>query len=266
MQSNATVRLEGGRRTLGPARPEPPLVSIITVVFRAKNELEAILRNVFEFDTNDFELIVIDAGSKDGTLDLLREWDNKIDYWLSEPDKGIFDAMNKAQTVAQGHFLFHLNAGDRLLHFPKEELELAQREQLDVVSFPVSVDGNREFRPSCGFMLRLKNTLHHQGTFYRRETFLPYDLKYPMLADFDVNQRLAVRGAKMRAFDKVVAWHASGGAGDSINGYAEHGAILRKNYGWLFMNASIALSEYKGIKARRKAAFRRWLEKRRNKQ
>jgi len=261
MQSNAIQRLEGGRRTLGHARTEPPLVSIITVVFRAKDDLVSILNSVFEHDVRDFELIVIDGNSGDGTVELLREWDEKIDYWLSEPDSGIYDAMNKAQAIAKGHFLFHLNAGDRLLQLPREELELVLRANIDVAAFRVSVDGNREFIPSCGPMLKLKNTLHHQGTFYRRQTFLPYDLRYKVLADYDLNQRLALRGAKMKAFDKVVAWHASGGIGDNINGYEESCSILRKNYGWPYMVVSLMLSEWKGIKARRKAALKRWLQK-----
>lgn len=264
MQSDITTRLEGGRRTLGLGRTEKPLVSIITVVFRAKDDLASILKSVFEHDSRDFELIVIDGNSQDGTVELLREWDDKIDYWLSEPDTGIYDAMNKAQALAHGDFLYHLNAGDRLLHLPTEELVMASRENLDVAAFRVSVDGNREFIPSCGSMLKLKNTLHHQGTFYRRETFLTYDLKYKVLADYDVNQRLALRGAKMKAFDKVVAWHASGGIGDAIRGYDEHSSILRKNYGWHYVAISLIMNEWKGIKARRKAAFKRWLQGARN--
>ncbi|RSL17553.1 glycosyltransferase involved in cell wall biosynthesis [Edaphobacter aggregans] len=263
MQSNTIQRREGGRRTLGHGRTEPPLVSIITVVFRAKDDLASILNSIFEHNPRDFELIVIDGNSGDGTVELLQEWDEKVDYWLSEPDMGIYDAMNKAQAVAQGDFLLHLNAGDKLLQLPKEELELARRENIDVATFRVSVDGTREFIPSCGSMLKLKNTLHHQGTFYRRQTFLPYDLRYKILADYDVNQRLALRGAKMKAFDKVVAWHASGGLCDNIDGYSEHASILRKNYGWPYVVASLMLNEWKGIKARRKAALKRWLQKRR---
>jgi glycosyltransferase involved in cell wall biosynthesis len=261
MQSDMIQRVEGGRRTLGLGRTEKPLVTIITVVFRAKDDLVDILNNVFEHNTDDFEFIVIDANSGDGTVELLREWDEKVDYWLSEPDTGIYDAMNKAQAIAQGDFLYHLNAGDRLLQLPKEELELARRENLDVVTFRVSVDGNREFISSCGFMLRLKNTLHHQGTFYRRQTFFPYDLRYKILADFDANQRLAARGAKMKAYDKVVAWHASGGVGDSPTGYEEFSSIVRGNFGWPYMVVSVALSEWRGIKLRRKAALKRWLQK-----
>jgi glycosyltransferase involved in cell wall biosynthesis len=263
VQSNMTQRAEGGRRTRGDIRTEQPLVTIITVVFRAKDDLASLLNNVFEHDPRHFELIVIDGNSNDGTVELLREWDEKIDYWLSEPDKGIYDAMNKAQALAQGDFLYHLNAGDKLLQLPREELELARRDNIDVASFRVSVDGNREFSPSSGSMLKLKNTLHHQGTFYRRQTFLPYDVRYKVLGDFDVNQRLALRGANMRMFDKVVAWHSSGGAGDTMTGYDEHSSILRKNYGWFYLVASLVLSEWKGIKTRRTIALKRWLQKRR---
>lgn len=262
MSLESVSKLEGGRRLREP-RSTPPLVSIITVVFRAKQELADLLQTVFERDSRDFELIVVDGNSNDGTIDLLREWDDRIDYWVSEPDAGIYDAMNKAQQFATGHFLLHLNAGDRLLEIPRAELELAVRQNLDVAAFSVSVDGKRVFRPSCGPMLRLKNTLHHQGTFYRRETFLQYDLSFKTLADFDVNQRLGLKGARMKAFDKVVAWHSSGGAADNIGGYDEHVRIIRKNYNNLYLAASIALSEFKGIKARRKAALKRWLEKRR---
>lgn len=260
MQPSTTLRLEGGRRTRGEIRTDRPLISIITVVFRAKNDLIPLLENVFEHDPRDFELIVVDGGSSDGTVELLREWDEKIDYWVSEPDQGIYDAMNKAQALAQGDFLYHLNAGDKLLHVPRQELELARQDNIDVAAFRVTIDGNREFCPSRGLMLTLKNTLHHQGTFYRRQTFLPYDVRYKVLGDFDVNQRLALRGAKIRLFDKVVAWHASGGAADALLGYSEHSSIVRKNYGWPHLVVSLILSEWKGIKIRRTAALKKWLQ------
>lgn len=263
VSQNPVQRTEGGRRFRGYGRTKEPLVSIISVVFRARTELEAILNNIAEFDPEEIELIVIDGGSQDGTVELLRAWDNEVEYWLSEPDRGIYDAMNKAQDVARGHFLFHLNAGDRLLIFPKAKLEQARSEGLDVAAFPVSIDGTREFGASCGFWLRVKNTMSHQGTFYRREAFPRYDLRFPRFADFDVNQRLLLSGAKMRVFDDVVALHASGGFGDQAPGYEESSAIVRKNFGWLYVVLSITMGELKGIKIRRQAAFKRWLQRKR---
>jgi len=169
-------------------------------------------------DQHNFELIIVDGGSDDGTVELLREWEHSIDYWITEPDKGIYDAMNKAQDFARGDFLLHLNAGDHLLRIPENELERARHENWDAISFRVSVDRKREFVPRTGYMLRLKNTLHHQGTFYRRTSMLKYDLSFATLADFDLNQRLAKRGGRIKISDTVVSLHESGGAGDNLPG------------------------------------------------
>jgi glycosyltransferase involved in cell wall biosynthesis len=251
MQQDTIQRLEGGRRTRGVARSKPPFVSIITVVFRAKDELENILNNVFQFDTCEFELIVIDGGSRDGTLELLHQWDEKIDYWLSEPDSGIYDAMNKARDLAQGEFLYHLNAGDRLIYLPVQELHGACMEPIDAAAFRVSVDGKREFIPSCGHTLRFKNTLHHQGTFYRRKTFPAYDTQYKVLADFDLNQRMVVRGAKVRTFDNVVAEHSTEGVSNWARvADAEHFQIIYKNHGWLPVAVSWIQRKWDGFMAR----------------
>lgn len=234
MHQETNQRVEGGRRSRGEALDRKPLISIVTVVFRDKEELESILNNVFGFDTSDFELIVIDGGSNDGTVELLQQWNEKIDYWLSEPDSGIYDAMNKGIEAAHGEYILHLNAGDRLIYLPVQELKDACMEQIDVAAFRVSDDGKREFHPSCGFLLRFRNTLHHQGTFYRRETFPQYDLQYKVLADFDVNQRLAMRGVKIKIFDRVVALHTSGGISSTRKGNSEHFSIIRKYHGWKY--------------------------------
>jgi glycosyltransferase involved in cell wall biosynthesis len=246
MLQDTIPRLEGGRRTHGDVRRSPPLVSIITVVFRDKDELERILKNVFTFDSADFEMIVIDGGSNDGTVELLQQWDRKVDYWLSEPDSGIYDAMNKGAKAATGTYLLHLNAGDRLKHLPVQDLSRAYREEIQVASFRVSLDDGKEFRPSSGPLLRFQNTLHHQGTFYRRDTFPTYNVQFKALADFDVNQRLALRHARMRIFDDVVASHAAGGISHSPVADSEHLPIVFKNYGWIHVALAWLLSEKRG--------------------
>jgi glycosyltransferase involved in cell wall biosynthesis len=231
IEQDTIPRREGGRRARGYRRASAPLISIVTVVFRDRDELEQILRNVFTFDTGNFELVVIDGGSNDGTRELLEQWDDKIDYWLSEPDAGIYDAMNKAAQAAQGEYLLHLNAGDRLLALPVEELAQARADKIDVAAFRVSLDGRHIFYPSARTLLRFRNTLHHQGTFYRREIFPGYDLQYKVLADFDVNQKLVRQGVRARTYRKVVASHASGGISASSQAEVEHFRIIRKNHG-----------------------------------
>ena len=258
MQQGPIQRIEGGRRTRGEALDKKPLISIITVVFRDKEELECILQNVFGFNAGDLELIVIDGGSDDGTVELLQYWDAKIDYWLSESDAGIYDAMNKGISAAHGEYILHLNAGDRLLHLPVQELKDALVEQMDVAAFRVFVDGRREFHPAGGWRLRIKNTLHHQGTFYRRETVPRYDERYRVLADFDLNQRLIQSCAKIKTFDKVVALSTTDGISNRPGvADSEHYRIIRNHNGWSYVAASWVQRKWDGLKLRTERILRR---------
>lgn len=251
MQSGRNKTRDGGRRTRGDGSIKDPLVSIITVVFRAKKDLEKILKNISRFDPADFELIVIDGGSDDGTVEVLQEWSDKIDYWLSEPDSGIYDAMNKARTLSRGRFLYHLNAGDSLIYLPTRELIDALRGGVDVATFRVLIDGEREFCPSNDHKLRVKNTFHHQGTFYRTEIFPQYDPRYKVYADFDLNQRIVQAGAKVQIFDNVVASHSTAGASNTSRvAESEHYGIIRKNCGWRYLLLSWIQRKCDGVMVR----------------
>ena len=230
----------------------PPLVSIVTVVRNARQELAKVLESVWALKDEDLELIVVDGGSNDGTAEYLLAHQDTIDYWISEPDAGIYDAMNKAIARAHGTFLLHLNAGDRLLHVPKECLVEADEEGIDVAAFRVSIDGRHEFRPAAGLGLCFNNTLHHQGTYFRRETFLPYDLRYKIFADFDVNQRLALRRARMKSFSDVTSFHAIAGASDqnTPTAAAEFFAVIAKNYGRKALPLAWILAKGRGLRVR----------------
>ena len=231
MQTGKIQRFEGGRRVRGELRAERPLVSIIIVLFRDREECIRLLNNIFTFDPRQFELIVIDGGSDDGTAEVLREWDDKIDYWLSEPDSGIYDAMNKGIAAACGEYVLHLNAGDTLKSIPTEALVTCLKDQVGVASFVVTMDRNEIFCPETGFPLRLVNTWHHQGTFYRRTPALVYDTQYRVYADFDLNQRLLKSGTKVRLFNGVVSHHQRDGVSGQRRNDDEIRRIIRRNFG-----------------------------------
>ena len=110
------------------------------VLFRDREECIRLLNNIFTFDPSQFELIVIDGFSEDGTVEVLQQWDDKIDYWLSEMDSGIYDAMNKGIAAAHGEYIFHLNAGDTLKSIPSEALAACLKDEVDVASFAVTSD------------------------------------------------------------------------------------------------------------------------------
>ena len=113
------ILLEGGTRLQrGPKRSEPglPLISIVTVTFNAVELFPDTLKTIRAQDYPNVEWIVIDGGSTDGTIDILRANQDVIDYWLSEPDRGMYDALAKGFERANGEILCWLNAGDMFLN------------------------------------------------------------------------------------------------------------------------------------------------------
>ena len=107
---------DGGLRTKGyykKASEEQPLVTVITVVFNAQCHLEETILSVVNQSYQNLEYIIIDGGSTDGTLDIIRKFEHVIDYWVSEKDKGIYDGMNKGISLSSGPWLNFMNSGDR---------------------------------------------------------------------------------------------------------------------------------------------------------
>lgn len=89
-----------------------PKISVITVVYNNVDSIEKTIQSVLGQKYDHIEYIIIDGHSTDGTVDVIRKYESKISYWISEPDRGIYDAMNKAIRVASGGWLNFMNAGD----------------------------------------------------------------------------------------------------------------------------------------------------------
>jgi glycosyltransferase involved in cell wall biosynthesis len=106
---------EGGLRLGGIMKagsPGNPLVSIVTVVYNGEKHIEQTIRSILEQSYRPIEYIVVDGGSTDGTIDIVSKYEDRIDYWISEPDKGISDAMNKGILLSTGELIAHLHADD----------------------------------------------------------------------------------------------------------------------------------------------------------
>jgi hypothetical protein len=107
--------LEGGLRTKGISRigtVDRSLISVITVVFNGEKNLEQTIQSVINQDCQNFEYIIIDGGSSDGTTDIIKKYEDRIDYWKSEKDMGLYDAMNQGIDLAAGQWLNFMNCGD----------------------------------------------------------------------------------------------------------------------------------------------------------
>lgn len=87
-------------------------ISVVTVCYNAVNDIEETMLSVLNQTYDNIEYIVIDGGSTDGTVDIIKKYSNRLAYWVSEPDKGIYDAMNKGIEVATGDYINFMNAGD----------------------------------------------------------------------------------------------------------------------------------------------------------
>ena len=108
-------KAEGGLRTKGlykHSTTDKPLVTVATVVFNGDKYLEQTIQSVINQSYPNLEYIIIDGGSTDTTVDIIRKYENQIDYWVSEPDKGIYDAMNKSIQASTGEVIGLINSGD----------------------------------------------------------------------------------------------------------------------------------------------------------
>jgi len=93
-----------------------PLISIVTVVYNGEQFLEKTIQSVINQSYENIEYIIIDGGSTDGTVDTIKKYEKKIDYWVSEKDGGIYDAMNKGIMAAHGEWVSFMNGGDEFFN------------------------------------------------------------------------------------------------------------------------------------------------------
>ena len=147
-----------------------PTVSIITITYNAGRFLERTIQSVLAYSTPELEYIIIDGGSTDGTLDIIRHYELSITRWISEPDGGLYDAMNKGLHQAKGKYVWFMNAGDEL-HDAQTLARLLERintTSADVYysdTLFVSDNGSRQSGPAVGLRSQVTpHTLPHTLT------------------------------------------------------------------------------------------------------
>ncbi len=107
--------IEGGKRIVGKVGKSydmPPMITIITIVLNDEKNIEKTIVSIVNQRYTNFEFIIIDGGSGDKTIEVIKQYELKIDYWCSEPDGGIYYAMNKGIELANGRYILFMNSGD----------------------------------------------------------------------------------------------------------------------------------------------------------
>ncbi|HCS88660.1 MAG TPA: hypothetical protein DIW77_01000 [Chromatiaceae bacterium] len=174
------------------ADPQPrPLVTIVVVTHNSAKGLSNVLREVLDLRRDDVELVIIDGASTDATLEIIRAREGEIDQWLSEPDGGPYEAMNKGLRLGRGQWFYFLGADDRLQAGFLAMLATLQNPATiyygDVWMPRRSIRYGGAFTP---LELALRN-ICHQAIFYPRCVWQAhrYDPRYPRLADYALNLR-----------------------------------------------------------------------------
>ena len=178
-----------------------PRLSIVIATWNAVNTLERCLHSIMAQDFDDWEILISDGGSTDGTVELILREGPAIGWWQTKKDKGIYDAWNQALDYARGEYVAFLGADDTL-HAPsalRHVFELIGKEKYDLVTgrgVLVNQDGRAyyEFGNAWDYgKLRRRMTICHPGALHRRDLFEQYgkfDTSYRISADYDFLLRL----------------------------------------------------------------------------
>ncbi len=173
-----------------------PKLSIVTICYNEVNRIEATLQSVLHQTYTNYEYIVVDGASTDGTVDILHRHKEHFSVFISEPDQGIYNAMNKAISYCKGDYIYFLNGGDVL--YEKEILT-------KIFSYEINGDliyGNIAIKPldkeqwilqmpvQLTKTFLLKKTIPHQATFTHRDIFSKvgkYDESFKIVADYKLS-------------------------------------------------------------------------------
>ncbi len=219
---------------------EHPLVSIITVVYNGAEHLARTIRAAAEQTYPNVEHIVIDGGSTDGSVEIIRANEGTVGYWISEPDNGIYDAMNKGIELVsdQTSYVIFANSDDRL-HSPTSIADaIAAANGEDLVYGRMTL-GDGQFAGVVGHTVTAddlaRQTICHPSTFVRRSVFGrvgKFDTSLRVAADYDHIVRCFQAPVTTRFVDVVVSDMSMGGTSEAnfIESCRERKAVVRRHF------------------------------------
>lgn len=185
--------------------------SIITINLNNCNGLQKTIKSVANQTCRDFEYIIIDGGSTDGSVEVIKDYTDRIDYWVSEPDKGIYNAMNKGILKAHGDYLLFLNSGDLMYNNNVLEKCSMLLDKDIVVGYITRMDGKSEAhynQQDITMMHFFHGHLPHQAMFFKKDLFKDklYDENYRIVSDWKFYmEQLVYNDCSFKAIDINIA-------------------------------------------------------------
>ncbi len=184
-------------------------ISVITVVYNGAAFLEQTIQSVINQTYNNIEYIIIDGGSDDGSVNIIKRHDDAINYWVSEPDRGIAHAMNKGILASTGDYLLFLHADDYFLNEHVVQIAVSQiNDGCDIAAFNIifqNAGRSIEYRSSgFDYWLNFKTSLRHQAVFCSRRLFKRlggFDESYKVAMDYEFWLRAYREGTTPNIFN-----------------------------------------------------------------
>ncbi|MCH9661234.1 MAG: glycosyltransferase [Bacteroidetes bacterium] len=222
-------------------------LTIITINYNNVQGLERTLKSVqAQGITNGLEYIVIDGGSTDGSMELIESFSTSIDYWKSEPDQGVYDAMNKGIQKASGEYLLFLNSGDHFYSDLSLKDQLSKMHGASIIAFSIETKLNGVSKVKhhpADFTLDFlyTDTFAHQSTLIKKSLFDSvglYSTAYKIVSDWKFFLDATVKhGATYKSVEEVFTTYYLDGMSATADGTLirkkERREILAKDYGFL---------------------------------
>lgn len=226
-----------------------PKISIITVSYNSVAHIEEAIQSVVNQPYENKEYIIIDGGSTDGTLDIINKYKDKIDYFISEPDKGISDAFNKGIKAATGDIIGICNSDDVMADNILAKIAKAYEPDIDIfrlneVTRDFETGEEYFFRPTIYFPVVPYNIhILHMGCYISKMAYDKwggYDVNFKHSMDLELLRRFMFNGAKQKYVPEVVGYFRKGGAsGARVSKRANEHRLIVTRYGGTKIQAEI---------------------------
>lgn len=198
-----------------------PVLSVITIVYNNVKDIERTMLSVLNQTYPHIEYIVIDGASSDGTIDVLKRYENRIARLVIEKDNGIYDAMNKGLAMATGDYVLFMNSGDEIYNLntvekifsgvPGADIYYGETEMFDENWNSLGQRRHQTPETLTKASFRYGMSVSHQAIYIRRELTEPYDLRYKLSADIDWILKALEKAEKVVNTHLYVAKYLVGG-------------------------------------------------------